>query len=260
MAKRYKINGFQGYQKIVTQENSDLKKINLGFIKNEENERFEGTTKAEECAFVITDGEVRFFLEGSLLGEMKRKNVFDEPPSAVYLPPYSNYSIEFIRKSEICVLGCVAKGIGKPRLIETRDIHIKRVGDEPYMRNVLEILPEDFPSEKLILGETITDPGNWAGYPPHKHDTDNPPNETALEELYFFKITPRTGFGTMRVFNDHQDSLFLIENDAVITIPDGYHPVSVAPRHRLYYLWAMAGEVKKVIPFIHPNYRFNGKP
>ncbi len=260
MAKRYKINGFQGYQKIVTPENSDLKKINLAFIKNAANERFEGTTNGEECAFVIIEGSVKFFLEGNLLGEMQRKNVFDEPPSAVYLPPYSSYAIEFVRKSEFCVLGCAARGTGKPRLVETKDIRLERVGDDPYMRNMAQILPENFPSERLILGETITDPGNWASYPPHKHDTDNLPDETALEELYFFKITPRTGFGTMRVFNDHEDSMFLIENDEVVTIPDGYHPVSVAPRHRMYYLWAMAGESKKVIPFTHPDYRFNGKP
>lgn len=259
MAKRYKINGFQGYQKIVTPENSDLRKINLGFIKNDANERFEGTTKGEECAFVITEGSVRFFLEDSLMGELKRKNVFDEPPSAVYLPPYSNYTIESVRKSELCILSCAAKGTGKPRLIETKDIRKKRVGEDPYMRDMSEILPGEFPSERLILGETITDPGNWASYPPHKHDTDNPPEETALEEIYFFKITPRTGFGTMRIFNEHEDNMFLIENDEVVTIPNGYHPVSVAPKHRMYYLWALAGETKKIISFTHPSYRFNGK-
>ncbi len=259
MAKRYKINGFQGYQKIVSPENSDLSKINLALIKNAGNERFDGTTGGEECAFIITEGSVRFFFEGGLFGEMKRKSVFDEPPSAVYLPPYSNYSIEFLKKSELCAVSCPAKGTGKPCFVETKRVRTKRVGEEPYMRNTTEILPEDFPAEKLIIGETITDPGNWASYPPHKHDTDNPPEETALEELYFFKITPRTGFGAIRVFNDPEDNMFLIKNDEVVTIPKGYHPVSVAPKHRIYYLWVMAGETRKVISFTHPDYRFNGK-
>ncbi len=259
MAKRYKINDFHGYQKIVTSENSDLQKISLAFIKGEQS-KFEGSSGGEECAYVITEGDIKFSIEEGLCNRMKRKNVFDEPPSAVYLPPYSNFSIEFIQKSELCVLSCAAKGTGKPRFIETKDIRLKRVGDDPYMSNISEILPEDFPSEQLIIGETITYPGNWAGYPPHKHSTENgaPGRTTAVEELCFFKITPRTGFGTMRIFNDHEDSMFLIETDQAVTIPDGYHPVSVAPKHRMYFLWAMAEESKKVMKVIHPDYRFNG--
>ncbi len=260
MAKRYKVNSFHGYQKIVAPENSDLKKIRLAFIKDTEGGRFEGQTAGEESAFIITEGNIRFFVEGKLFGELTRENVFHEPPSGVYLPPHLNYSIEFIRKSEICVASCDAAGKNRPRLIETKDIRFKRVGEEPFLRNMNEIMPEDFPAEKLIIGETITDPGNWSSYPPHKHDTDNPPEETALEELYFFKITPRTGFGSIRVFDDPEDNIFLIKTDEVVTIPKGYHPVSVAPRHQLYYMWVLAGETRKSISFVHPDYRFNGKP
>ncbi len=259
MAKRYKVNGIQGYQKIITPENSDLNKLNFAFIKNSAGERFAGNTNGEETAFIITEGSIKFFLEGNLMGEMQRKNVFDEPPSAVYLPPYLNYSVEFSENSEICIVSCKAKGSGKPRFIETKSVHFKREGEDNYMRNVAEIISEDFPAERLIVGEVITDPGNWASYPPHKHDTNNPPEETAFEELYFFKITPRTGFGTVRVFNQDEDNIFLIKNDEVLTIPKGYHPVSVAPKHRIYYLWALAGETRKWISYVHPDYRLNGK-
>jgi len=250
MAKRYKVDNFQGYQKIVTPENSDLEEINLAFIKNNENNVFKGNTNGEESVFVITEGRVKFSLESKLMGEMERENVFDEPPCAVYLPPYSNYSIEFEEKSELCIVSCKAKGMGKPKFIGAKDVRFKRVGLDTYMRNTHEILPEDFPAEKLILGETITDPGNWAGYPPE---------ETTFEELNFFKITPRTGFGTVRVFNESEDNMFLVKNDEVLTIPKGYHPISVAPKHRIYYLWALAGKTRKVVPIVHPDYRFNGK-
>jgi 5-deoxy-glucuronate isomerase len=250
MAMRYKVNGFQGYQKIVTPENSDLEEINLAFIKNNADQKFTGNTNGEESVFVITEGSIKFFLESKLMGEMQRKNVFDEPPCAVYLPPYSNYSIEFVKASELSIVSCKAKGTGKPKFIEPKDIRFKRVGKDTYMSNVHEILPGDFPAEKLILGETITDPGNWAGYPPE---------ETTFEELDFFKITPRTGFGTVRVFNELEDNMFLIKNDEVLTIPKGYHPISAAPKHRIYYLWALAGKTRRVIPFVHPDYRCNGK-
>jgi len=259
MAKKYKISDFQGYQRIVSSENSDLKNISLAVIKNPAGERFEGNTLSEENVFVLTRGSIRFYLEGRPLGELSRAGVFEEPPSAVYLPPHSNYSIEFIKEGEVLVSGCVATGKCKARLIEKKDLKVKRIGEEGFLRTITEIVPEDFSAEKLIVGETIVDSGNWASYPPHKHDTDNPPEETALEELYFFKIYPERGFGIIRIFNNPEDNIFLIRNDEVVTIPRGYHPVCVAPKHQMYYLWIMAGNTREVISSIHPDFKFNNK-
>ena len=58
-------------------------------------------------------------------------------------------------------------------------------------------LPLD--TKRLIVGETINPPGNWSSFPPHKHDTDNPP-EGVYEEVYFFLVRPRGGFGLSRVY------------------------------------------------------------
>ena len=259
MAKRYKVNSLQGYQKIVSPENSDMKNISFAVIKNPVNEKFNGNTGPEENVFIITRGAIKFYLEDKLWDELSREDVFQEPPSAVYLPPYSKYSIEFIEDGEICVAGCIATGKFRPQHIEKKHIRIKRAGENMYLRNFSEIIPEDFSAEKLIVGETITDPGNWACYPPYKHDTDNPPEETALEKLCFFKITPDTGFGSIRIFNNIEDIIYLIKKDEVVTIPKGYHPICVAPKHQMYYLWVMAGNTRKTISAIHPAYKFINK-
>ena len=256
MAKHYKINEIKGFQKIITPESSDLKLLNFSIIKNLENEEFSGNTEDEEAVFVITEGECKFFYEGKLLGEMKRKNVFDEPPVAVYLPPYSNYSIKFNQMSEICIVSSKAKGKGKAKIIFSKDMKFRRVGEETFFRNIIDIIGEDFPAEKIILGETINDPGNWSSYPPHKHDRDNPPEEVKLEELYFFKLKPKTGFGFIRIFDEEEDNIFLLKNNELVTIPKGYHPVAVAPKHQIYYLWALAGNVRKLQPYTHPDYIF----
>lgn len=256
MAKKYKINSFEGYQKIVSSENSDVKKINFAVIKNGQNQTYKGTTNGEESVFILTEGKIQFSLEDKLFARLSRKNVFSEPPSAVYLPPYSNYLIEFEQKTEICVASCTAKGTAQPKAIESKDMRFSRRGHDGYFRNITEIIPENFPSERLIVGETISDPGNWVSYPPHKHDTDNPPEETSMEEIYFFKLNPKTGFGTIRIFNDSEDNIFVVKNNELITIPRGYHPISVPPKHQIYYLWILAGETKKVVPFVHPDFRF----
>ncbi|MGB9678179.1 MAG: 5-deoxy-glucuronate isomerase, partial [Candidatus Ratteibacteria bacterium] len=186
---------------------------------------------------------------------MKRKNVFEEPPVAVYLPPFYEYSIEFEKKTEICIVGCKGKGTGKPKFINSKEIKFRRVGQETYFRNITDIIPETFPAEKIILGETINDPGNWSSFPPHKHDKNNLPDENFLEELYFFKIYPTTGFGVIRIFDENDDNLFLIKNNEVVTIPKGYHPVGIIPNHQIYYLWALAGEKRLMKVSFHPDFK-----
>lgn len=256
MAKHLKVEKSKGYQQIITPANSDLEFLNFGLIFFQKGDVFKGNTGKNETAFVITEGNCDFYLENKLLGTMKRANVFEEPPVAVYLPPFFDYKIEFKAETEICVVGCEGKGKGKPLFIEKKDVRFRRVGEETYFRNICDILTEQSPSERLILGETINDPGNWSSYPPHKHDTDNPPVETKLEELYFFKLKPKMGFGFIRVFDETEDNVFLIRNNEVVTIPKGYHPVAVVPKFQIYYLWVLCGNTKKLIPFTHPDFNF----
>ena len=259
MAKKFSVEDIEGYQQVVTPENSDLGKINFSVLRKGEKSEYKGMTDGNETVFVLTEGRMRFFTGSQLTAEMSRRNVFSEPPTAVYLPPYTSYSIEFIDKTEVCLASCKARGLQKARLIESSDMTFSRKGEDGYFRNLTEIMNQDFPSEKIIVGETISDPGSWVSYPPHKHDTDNHPEEVSMEELYFFKVNPRTGFGMMRVFSDASDDVFVVRNNVLVTIPGGYHPISVAPGHQVYYLWIMAGENKKMVPYIHPDFRFVGK-
>ena len=39
--------------------------------------------------------------------------------------------------------------------------------------------------------EVFTPGGNWSSYPPHKHDTDDPPREVDLDEIYYFRFRER---------------------------------------------------------------------
>jgi len=256
MAKHYKIEKIEGYHQIITPENSDLEFLNFGIISFSKNKEYRGNTGKNETVFVITEGNCNFYLENKLFAEMKRSNVFDEPPLAIYLPPFLDYKIEFLGETEICVLSCSAKGISKPVFVDKKKLKFRRVGEETYFRNIIDIITDDFPSERLIVGETINDPGNWSSYPPHKHDKNNLPVETKLEELYFFKIKPKKGFGFIRIFDETEDNIFLLRNNEVVTIPQGYHPVAVAPKFQIYYLWVLCGNTKKLIPFIHPDFNF----
>ena len=75
-------------------------------------------------------------------------------------------------------------------------------GEGSNTRYVCNILPEIEPADSLLVVEVITPSGNWSSYPPHKHDQDNLPTESYLEETYYHRINPSQGYVTQRVYTD----------------------------------------------------------
>ncbi|SUM31129.1 5-deoxy-glucuronate isomerase [Staphylococcus gallinarum] len=83
-----------------------------------------------------------------------------------------------------------------------------------------------------------TDQGNWSSYPPHKHDVDNLPHESFLEEIYYHEMDPPQGFVFQRVYTDDKslDETMAVEHSDVVIVPKGYHPVAVPDGYNGYYL------------------------
>ena len=44
--------------------------------------------------------------------------------------------------------------------------------------------------------EVLTPAGNWSSWPPHKHDTDDMPNEAILEEIYHYRFRRSGAWGS----------------------------------------------------------------
>ena len=78
---------------------------------------------------------------------------------------------------------------------------------------------------------------------PHKHDTDDPPIESQLEELYLYRFARPQGFA--RPAGLHADGTLdetVTARDLdIVLVPRGYHPVAAAPDDDCYYLSVMAG-------------------
>ena len=110
-------------------------------------------------------------------------------------------------------------------------------------RTIHHILMEDQPASSLLVTEVVTPAGHWSSYPPHKHDTDDPPRECKLEEIYYFRFKDPRGFGLMRVYTSDgslDESITVRDRDLVL-VPRGYHTFSAAPGYDAYYLNVMAG-------------------
>jgi 5-deoxy-glucuronate isomerase len=117
---------------------------------------------------------------------------------------------------------------------------------------------EDRPAESLLVTEVLTPGGNWSSYPPHKHDTDNLPSESYLEETYYHRTARREGFAVQMVYTDDRslnEALQLRDGDVVL-VPRGYHPVVAGPGYDLYYLNVMAGPHRRWLVTTDSDHRW----
>jgi len=174
----------------------------------------------------------------------ERENLFEKlPPYSVYIPPNENIRVEATTALEFAVCRAPAKGVFPARLIRPEQCQYVIRGSGTNTRHVCNILFDQDDAESLLVVEVITPGGHWSSYPPHKHDSDDEPNQTRLEETYYHRISPDQGFAFQRVYNDDRsiDETMSVENGDVVLVPEGYHPVGAPHGYDLYYLNTMAG-------------------
>jgi 5-deoxy-glucuronate isomerase len=178
----------------------------------------------------------------SNLGE--RMSVFEDKAAyAVYVSNSDEYTVTATTALELAI--CRAPGFGNhaARLLRPETMSRETRGTGPNTRHVCNILPETAAADSLLVVEVITPNGNWSSYPPHKHDADNLPEESFLEETYYHRLNPPQGFAFQRVYTDDGslDETMSVHDGDVVMVPRGYHPVGAPHGYDLYYLNVMAG-------------------
>ncbi|NNB42146.1 5-deoxy-glucuronate isomerase [Pseudomonas chlororaphis] len=180
-----------------------------------------------------------------------RQSVFeDKSPFAVYLPPGSQAQVTALSDVQVAVCAApgatanssAAKSLG-PRLIRPESMKRSVRGKGANTRYVCDILPDSEPAHSLLVVEVRTPSGHSSSYPPHKHDTDDLPHQSFLEETYYHQVNPPQGFVFQRVYTDDRsiDEAMAVEHGDLVVVPKGYHPVSVPYGYESYYLNVMAG-------------------
>lgn len=219
----------------------------VGFSVHRLAGRLERREEGRETCVVLLSGSCS--LMG--LGEASRASVFDGPPTGLYVPPGVTWWAE--GEGEVAVCTAPAKGRLDPRLLDAPELVTRGSGAEE--RFIANILMEAEPAESLLVTEVVTPAGHWSSYPPHKHDTDDPPNETLLEETYYHRLRG-DGFALQRVYTDDGglDETVAVSDGDVVLVPRGYHPVAGDPRVDLYYLNVMAGPVRQWRVAVAPGY------
>lgn len=204
------------------------------------------TDNRELCLVVLT-GTVEVVVDFQTYSHLGTRNsVFDEAsPAAVYVPAGKTVAIRAERDSEIAFCTAPA-GIKNHdvRVIDPATMRRSVRGKGTNTRYICDILPHDDPTaDHLLVVEVVTPASHSSSYPPHKHDVEQPPVETLLEETYYHRLNPPQGFAFQRVYTDDRsiDEACAVEDHDVVMVPRGYHPVTAPHGYDLYYLNVMAG-------------------
>ncbi|MCB8879899.1 5-deoxy-glucuronate isomerase [Acidisoma cellulosilytica] len=216
-------------------------------------------TEGNEVCLVILSGRVRISagdIDFGLLGE--RESVFDGLPWSVYIPAKSSWTVEAETAAEVAVCASPAEGKLPARIIPPSEVGEEVRGKGTNTRHVRNILPDTAVAESLLVVEVVTPGGNWSSYPPHKHDVNDPPRETYLEETYYHRLKRGSGFALQRVYTDDRslDETMAIGDGDVVLVPRGYHPVGAPHGFDLFYLNVMAGPVREWRFTMSPDHAF----
>ncbi|MCC3375358.1 5-deoxy-glucuronate isomerase [Cohnella sp. REN36] len=209
------------------------------------NDKLTRRTEEREACLVLLAGLAHVATDSvSWSGIGERMDVFEQtPPYSVYVPSDDGFEVTAATDLQLAV--CWAPGgNGLPaRLIRPSDVGVEHRGSGSMARLVHNILPETAPAHGLLVVEVFTPNGHWSSYPPHKHDRDALPEESLLEETYYYRVQPNQGFAVQRVYTDDRtlDETLSVGDGEAVLVPKGYHPVSAPPGYDVYYLNVMAG-------------------
>ena len=214
-----------------------------------------GETAAEatgerEAILVLVEGKAQITAAGQDWGTLgNRMNVFEKsPPHCLYVPNGQSWSATAQTQCTLAI--CTAPGqSGHPaRRLGPDGITLTQRGTGPNTRwiNNIAMEAEDV-ADSLLVTEVFTPAGNWSSYPSHRHDEDDDPRITYLEETYYHRVNPADGWALQRVYTDDGslDETMAVKNGDVVLVPRGHHPCGAPHGFELYYLNVMAGPKRK---------------
>ena len=229
----------------VTPQSAGWSYVGFAAYRLRAGERIDIAQRGSEQCIVVLNGTATIRARGAAWHDIgERRSVFeDRAPHAVYLSDGEAASVEATSDAEVAVASAPGPGVGGARLIEPSTMRRFARGSGLNERFVCDILPQTEPATHLLVVEVRTPSGHSSSYPPHKHDTDNGPEESSLEETYYHRLDPSQGFAFQRVYTDDRslDESLAVEDHDVVMVPRGYHPVVVPFGYESYYLNVMAG-------------------
>ncbi len=235
-----------GYTPICKIGECSLKKLEFGMIELDAGMSVDFNTEDKETAFIMLEGHCNVEFGDTKWEKVgNRQNVFENRRAeSFYMPREQELKIIAIDHVKIAVCATPVEEKTEPQLLREDHVVLKLLGRVPFQRETSFIIDGNSNAKVLTIGEAYTTEGNWAGFPPHKHDEDNMPTECICEEIYYFLFDPAQGFGVQLLYtaDGELDEAYRVKNDELVEFPYGYHSTVSTPGYQTYFLWLMAGD------------------
>jgi 5-deoxy-glucuronate isomerase len=233
----------EGRVLLLTPERARWRYVGFEAYRMPDRVRVRRTLVGREACLVVLGGTCLLRCGGEVWTLGDRATPFDGPPAAAYLAPGAAFEVEARGAVDIAIGTAPASEGPRPRALLPAEARVEVRGTGAMERRIHHILMEDRPASALLVTEVVTPGGHWSSYPPHKHDTADPPRETQLEETYYHRLRDGRGFAVQRVYTADRslDETVSVRDGDLVLVPRGYHTVSAAPGYDLYYLNVMAG-------------------
>lgn len=195
-------------------------------------------TQNQEFNFIVVQGTTTVEMDGNAC-PLERYD-------SVYVPRDTTVRFRADGHSDIVECSAPVSQSSAVQVVRFKDLQGKhplhmRVGQEGYTREVFQFVGPQVNAFRLLTGVTFGKPGNWTGFPPHRH-------EHSREEIYVYINLPEPGFGVQFIYDspEHIEFAEIVRENDVVLLPTGYHPNVAAPGFGLSYVWMMAAfeEVK----------------
>lgn len=257
----YHFQDMKGVEPVISKGNSKMHFMGFNRILLKAGESVTFTVEHEEQAIVLQCGDftVSVCYQGEkVIDQAKgtRKNVFDDLPTAVYAPPTAEVTISSENGMEARVFTAWCEEGNKPYFLRPEEVVESEPGEYIYKRKYRRLFGQpgtsmDTITRRLIVGETVSVPGGWIGFPAHRHDYVTE-KECVLDEIFSFQITSdgpthegglyQHGYDLDADGKKIWDEVNVIEtSDTAIALPSGFHTTVAMAGSVVYLFWGLAG-------------------
>jgi 5-deoxy-glucuronate isomerase len=217
-----------------------------------------------ELLFVVLSGTCDITADNELFAAVgHRKDIWSGNADSVYAGTAKQIKIKALKNDvELAIAGCICSRSFGPFRITPEEVDMVDVGsnETKSRRRIFHILGQNARGRtgNLLVSELHADEGCWSGYPPHKHDTENPPEETAFEELYHYRFNPDNGFGAQFCYLDGEEpKCYMTQNGDTFAFRKGFHPTTTSPGHKSYIFTVLVGiHQRSLIQNFDKQYRY----
>ena len=223
----------------------------FNIIKLKKGEVFDYSVSGYETCIVPATGTISVDIDGKTFDKLGNRgvDVWDGEPEGAYVPVGAKVRIVCqSEKTETFIAGAKYDKVLEPFDIRKAEIDFVQYGSDETKthRKIKHILGANQHGKvgRLLVSELYTvGQGGWSGFPSHKHDTDQLPDESRHDETYNFRFRPNYGSGLQmlqREDNEPGDAYHIMDGSTML-IDKGYHPCAVLPGYEMYYFTILGG-------------------